>query len=184
MIEKEDMIMENNNQENSDLLKSQGLTYTKKSKKLEDAKSSSWLFIVFGIVGLLLILAVWLGIIPLGMALYIKILYTVVLGALFTVFILVGIYYTKKIKVLQAETSTEEQQSEEIIHWMTATYPLETLDEMISADSLSMEQLYFVRYEKIASLIRGKYQIQDENYLDYLIEKIYQIYSPDTEDVI
>lgn len=176
--------MENTNQtpsgqDDRELLKSHGLTYTQKSKKLEDARSSSWLFIIFGIVGMLLILAVWLGILPLSMALYMKILYTIVLGTLFLIFIIVGIYYMKKIKVLQTETNTEEQLSEEIITWMTNTYPLTVLDEMIAADSLSMEQLYFERYGKLASLIQEKYKIQDEKYLDYLIEKIYQIYSPE-----
>lgn len=51
---------------------------------------------------------------------------------------------------------------------------------MIDDQALSMEQLYFERYEKIASIIREKYQIQEEGYLDYLIEKIYQMYSPES----
>lgn len=176
--------MENMNQNSQDLdsrelLKSQGTTYVQKSKKLEDAKSSSYLFIVFGVIGLLLILGVWLGILPLHMASYMKILYTIVLGALFIVFIIVGIYYTRRIKFLTSETTSEEQQTSEIIQYVTETYPLEKLDEMILADSLPMEQLYFERYEQIAAIIREKYQIPDDNYLDYLIEKIYQIYSPE-----
>ena len=172
-------ITENDIMEENDLLHAQGLTYTKKSKKLEDAKSSSWLFIFFGAIGLLLILAVWLNIIPLGLETYMMILYTVVLGALFVGFILIGIYYTRKIKTLQRESGREERQTKEIIRYITETYPLDTLDHMISGDSLPMEQLYFERYEKIAVLIREKYDIQDEAYMDYLVEKIYQIYSPE-----
>lgn len=175
----ENMNQNSQNPDSRELLKSQGRTYVQKSKKLEDAKSSSYLFIVFGVVGLLLILAVWLDFLPINMAFYMKILYTVVLGALFIVFIIVGIYYTHRIKILASETSTEEQQTAEIIQYVTGTYPLEKLDEMILADSLPMEQLYFERYEQIAAIIREKYQIQDDNYLDYLIEKIYQIYSPE-----
>lgn len=176
------MEQENKNQLQQDtreLLKSKGSAYVEKSKKLEDAKSSSYLFIVFGIVGLLLILAVWLGLIPLNMATYMKILYTIVLGAMFIVFIIIGIYYTRKIKTLKAESSSEEQQTEDIIQYITSTYPLEKLDSMIEGDALSMEQIYFERYEKITSLIREKYQIEDEKFLDYLVEKIYQIYSPE-----
>lgn len=169
------------NAKGAELLKSQGLSYTRKGQKLEDAKSSSWLFIVFGVIGLLLILAVWLGIIPLNLALYMKVLYTIVLGVLFVIFIILGVHYKRKIGSLETETTAEEQQSEEIIQWIEAEYPVETLDELIGADTLSMEQLYFERYEKLASLIRERYVIEDEAYLDFLIEKIYQTYSPSQE---
>lgn len=164
--------------EEEDLIQAQGLTYTKKSKKLEDARSSSWLFIAFGIIGLLLILAVWLNIIPLGMELYMRVLYTVVLGVLFIIFILIGIYYTGRIKTLQRESNREERQTREIVQFITEHYPLDALDRMILADTLSPEQAYFERYDRIAALIREHYEIQDEAYLDYLIENIYQIYSP------
>lgn len=165
--------------EGSELLRTHGLTYTEKSRKLEDAQSSSGLFIVFGIIGLLAIAAVWLGIIPLTMAVYMKVLYTIVLGILFVVFIMIGIYYKKKIRILESETRTERRLKKEIISGITSQYSLEEIDAMIPKDSLSVEQLYFERYEKISSLIQEKYQIQDESFLDYLIEKIYQIYSPE-----
>ncbi len=165
-------------EESEDLIQSQGLTYTKKSKKLEDAKSSSWLFIAFGIIGLLLILAVWLNIIPIEMELYMRVLYTVVLGVLFVVFIVIGIYYTRRIKTLRRESNREERQTREIVQFITEKYPLDALDHMILADTLSPEQLYFERYDRIAALIREHFEIQDEAYLDYLIENIYQVYSP------
>lgn len=171
--------MENKPQDAKELLKSQGLTYTQKSKKLEDAKSSSYLFIIFGIVGLILLAGLWMGILPISMANYMKILYTLVLGTLFVVFIFVGIYYTSRIRTLTHETNAEEQQTEEIISYVTASYPLETLDQLITAENLSMEQIYFERYEKISSIIQSKYAIQDDAYLDYLIEKIFQKYSPE-----
>lgn len=161
------------------LLHAPGSTYMKKSKKLEDARSSSWLFIAFGIIGLLLILAVWLNIIPLGMEFYMRVLYTMVLGVLFAAFILIGIYYTKRIRTLQRESGSEERQTQEIIQFITEHYPPSELDRMISADTLPMEQLYFERYDKISALIREHFDIRDEAYLDYLIENIYQVYSPE-----
>lgn len=160
------------NQEQTDLLKSRGLSYTQKSKKLEDAKSSAGLFIVFGVVGILLILALWAGIIPLNLALYMKILYTVVLGTFFVVFLVMGFHYRSKVKDLALETTQEEAQIEEILSWVALEYPMDKLDALIGADTLPMEQLYFARYEKLSALIREKYQIQEEAYLDYLIEKI------------
>lgn len=162
------------NPEQTDLLKSQGLSYTQKSKKLEDAKSSAGLFIGFGVVGILLILAVWAGIIPLNLALYMKILYTVVLGTLFVVFLVMGFYYRSKVKGLALETTQEEARTEEILSWVALEYPMDKLDTVIGADTLPVEQLYFERYEKLSAVIREKYQIQEEAYLDYLIEKIFE----------
>lgn len=175
----QDINPEKTEPDEEDLLHAQGSTYTKKSKKLEDARSSSWLFIAFGIIGLLLLLAVWLNIIPLGMEFYMRVLYTVVLGVLFAAFILIGIYYTRRIKTLQRESNKEERQTREIVQFITEHYPPDTLDRMIFADTLPMEQLYFERYDKISTLIREHFDIRDEAYLDYLIENIYQIYSPE-----
>lgn len=171
--------MNSQEQNAKDLLKSQGHTYTQKSKKLEDAKSSSWLFIVFGFAGLALLAGVWLGLIPIPLAFYMQILYTVVLGGLFLILIAVGFYYLKKTKTLESETLEEEQKTADIISSITKTYSLEMLDEQIQAASLSMEQLYFERYEKISALIQKDYGIEDEAYLDYLVEKIYQVYVPE-----
>lgn len=151
------------------------------NKKLSDAKSSSYLFLVFGAVGLLLILGVWLDLIPLHLAVYMKILYTIVLGALFVVFLAVGIYYTRRLKILKQESASEEQRTTEIIRWFTTAYTLEALDAMLETDSLSSEQIYFERYEKISQLLLDQYPIADEKYLDYIIEKIYQVYVPTEE---
>lgn len=149
------------------------------SKKLSDARSSSYLFLIFGAIGLLLIAGVWLGIIPLHLATYMKILYTIVLGALFLVFLAVGIHYTRRLKTLQQEADSENQKTKEIIQWMTKNYSLKALDDMRKPEEeLTSEQLYFERTEQITRLLLDQYQITDEKYLDYLIEKIYQIYVP------
>lgn len=166
-------------QENKDLLHSQGLSYTHKGKKLEDAQSSSWLFLVFGFLGLGVILGVWLGIIPFPLAFYMKILYTIVLGALFFIFLITGFYYLKKSKTLKEEASEEERLTQEIVSYITASYSLEELDRMINDPGLSMEQRYFERYEQISRLIQEKYHLSEETYLDFLIEKIYQVFVPE-----
>lgn len=171
--------MEHQEQNAKNLLKSQGHTYTLKSKKLEDAKSSSWLFIVFGFTGLALLAGIWLGLIPIPLAFYMQVLYTIVLGGLFFILIAAGFFYLKKTKTLESETKEEEQRTAEIISTITKTYSLEMLDQQIQTASLSMEQLYFERYEKIAALVQKDYGIEEEAYLDYLVEKIYQAYVPE-----
>lgn len=154
------------------------------NKKLSDARSSSYLFLVFGAVGLLLIAAVWLGILPLHLAMYMKILYTIVLGGLFLVFLGAGIYYTRRLKTLQQQSEAESRQTEEIIRWITENYSLQALDAMLPAEEpLSDEQMYFERSEKISQLLRDKYQLTEEGYLDYLIERIYQTYVPFNESI-
>lgn len=169
--------MENTNQKNNELIKSRGNVYKETKSRAEDAKSSSGALILAGIIGVLVILALWLEIIPLSLAMYMKILYTVILAVLSVVFISTGIYYKKKVGILQSEAAEEEQHTEEIVSWFTDAYSLEALDEMLPEEERSMEQLYFDRYEKISEIISEKYQIQDETYLDYLIEKIFQTYS-------
>ena len=172
--------MENRESPKQDLLKSQGLGYTQKGKKLEDAQSSASTFILFGAIGIIALIAMWMGILPLHFETYMKIMYTIVLGAVFLGFTIAGFYYKSKIKTLESETQTEERMTEEIVNYVTTNYPLEKLDRAIESSS-SMEQIYFERYERIAAIIKNQYDISDEKYLDYLIEKIYQVYVPQEE---
>ncbi len=104
--------------------------YVKKSKKLEDARSSSWAFIILGTIGLLCILAVWMNLIPLNLALYSKILDTIVLGALFLLLIVVGFYYASRVKILEAEVKKEEKTTRQIIKQITDNFTLEDIDRM------------------------------------------------------
>ena len=153
--------------------------YVEKSKKLEDAKSSATPLIIVGVLGLLFVALVWLDIIHINMAMYMKIMYTIIFVALFVVFILCGVYYKKRSEILATEVQSEEDFTKKVITEFSSEYPLEVLDSMLSSEDTEEEQLYYARYEQIAQILRSNYQIEDENYLDYLIEKIFQYYFPE-----
>lgn len=170
---------EQKKEDGSKLLISQGSSYTEKKHVLEEVTSSAYVFLIVGILGILGLILIWLDVVKLQLTFYTKGTSTVVMGTLFIVFIFVGLKSIFSIKTLQQESSLEQTRTEEITQWVLTHYTLEQLDSMLDLNELSMEQLFFIRTEKIAELIRQEFDLLEENYLDFLVEKIYQIYSPD-----
>ena len=79
-------------------------TYIKKEAAYEDAKSTASTFLIIGAVGIIALILVGFDIIPLSMETYTKILMLVVMGALFAMFLIVGIVYQKRLASLKTET--------------------------------------------------------------------------------
>ncbi len=67
--------------------------YVSKETKKEDMKSTAYAFLSVGILGLLLLALLWAGILTVQLAEYMKVMLTVVMGAMFLVFVVVGIRY-------------------------------------------------------------------------------------------
>ncbi len=75
--------------------------YVSKETKKEDMKSTAYAFLSVGILGLLLLALLWAGILTVQLAEYMKVMLTVVMGAMFLVFVVVGIRYSGSIRHLK-----------------------------------------------------------------------------------
>ena len=148
--------------------------YIKKDATYEDTKSTAFTFLLIGILGVIAIVLVWLDVIHLNMASYMKILMYVVMGLLFIIFIVIGLIYQKRLKSLKAEIGEENSLTAEILEWFFANYVATDIDSEISDPSKKEEQLYFSRYEIMMKLLTKKYPALEESYADHMIEEIYE----------
>lgn len=148
-------------------------TYIKKEAAYEDVKSTAYTFIIVSILGIAALICMWTGVLPLSMALYMKILMSIVMGALFLIFLVVGIVYMRKLGTLKEEVTAEEHTSAEISDWFLTTYSAASIDNRIPELPDEPEALYFARYEVMSHALMERFPDLSESYADHLLEEFY-----------
>lgn len=146
--------------------------YVPKKLKTEDIKSTAYTFTLVGITGIIIVILFAAGILPLHTASYMKVIISVVMGALFAIFLYIGIRSFGQIKTVTAEADSEETFLSEALEWFRTNYDRTVLDADTDTDEPE-ETLYFSRYEKMRNLFLLKYPDIEETLLDHIIETLY-----------
>lgn len=143
--------------------------YVSKETKKEDMKSTASAFLTVGIAGFLLLFLFAAGILPLHVADYMKVMLSIVMGIMFFIFLLVGIHSLRQYQTLKRQSVQEQDVETTVKNWFLDHVSREDLD-CSGADN---DSLYFERYARMESLIRGQFPNLEESFLDHLIEDLY-----------
>lgn len=148
--------------------------YVPKRSRYEDNKSSAFTFLLVGGVGAVLVLLHAVGIIDFNLTTFSKILTNTVMGALFIIFIIVGIVSAKNTSHYKREAAAEEVLTGQICSSFHELYTSEGIDNAcgITEDNSNYEQ-WDLRYHFIEKQISDEYPELAEDYLEYLTEMIY-----------
>lgn len=146
--------------------------YVPKKFKTEDIKSTAYTFTLVGIAGIIIVILFAAGVLPLHTAGYMKVMISVVMGALFAIFLYIGIRSFGQIKAVTAEADSEESLLSEALEWFRTNYDRTAIDAELDTDEPE-ETLYFARYEKMRTLFLLKYPDIEETLLDHMIETLY-----------
>ena len=84
--------------------------YEEADKKAEEYKSGADSLLIVGVAGIIALILLNLGIIPISLTGFTKALITCVMGVMFVVFIMTGITSRKSYKTLMAKADTEKDQ--------------------------------------------------------------------------
>lgn len=163
----------------SELMREPSHTYVEKGKQLEDVTSTAWVFTLLGIAGLLLILLLWTGVLPLEITFYFKVFSSIVLGGVFLFFCITGIRAFRERKQLIYDKSREDTTICRITQWFQDHYSADAISNGMDEGDISMEQLYFLRSENISRILMEQFGDLEESFLEHMTEKIYQMYFPD-----
>ncbi|MCI8670268.1 MAG: hypothetical protein HFI34_12250 [Lachnospiraceae bacterium] len=148
--------------------------YVKKADKYKDLRGSALTLILAGLLGDIYLIRKSMGMIPFGpdYSGITNILFLIVMGTLFNVFLIGGILAYKKSNTIKGEIDAEEQLTAGIL----SEFTVKTADELDSNYEKSENEgtLYFNRTDYLKKQITAKYGNLDEAYLEDLIEQIYQ----------
>ena len=158
--------------------------YINNKDKYEDTKSTGWTFVLVGGIGLLGVILMDLGVFPFQMQSYMKIIFSIVMGALFLIFLAIGIKSFLSLKQIKTDAKDQEETENEVVSWFLSHYAEEMkayhTPDMNEEDS---DTLYYPRAEKMEELITTEYKNLSADELDHLVERLYSEIFQTTDNI-
>lgn len=148
--------------------------FVKSTDKYEDLNSSAFTLIITSVVGFTFMILKFLNVIHLSFNGASGILFYIVMGSLFTAFMIIGVLSLIKANKIKKQIGSEEDTTAAIIKYFTDNYSSEQIDSEINASSLSEGEAYYKRSDKIRSVISENFDNIDDSYMDHLIELVYE----------
>lgn len=149
--------------------------YQNSAAKAEDNRTSAYTLLFVGIVGFILVLLVFFGVIPLyHSASTAKYLVCGVMGALFILFIVFGVVSMRNSKILLVKAKSEDSLLSEMTRWCEDNLSAEQIDEGLFEEEIAEEQKYFKRADKMKAIINDKFMNLDEALLEHFVDEYYQ----------
>lgn len=146
--------------------------YVKLSDKYADVLSSAYTMLFVGILGVIFLLCLVKGIIPISLGATSWLFYTV-MGIVFGSFVIFGFISLLNAIKLKDAAKEEEAIIDEINTWADENIKSENIDEGLDLED-SIEELYFFRFARIKDVIMHQFENIDEPLIEELSEQIYQ----------
>lgn len=149
--------------------------YQNSAARAEDNKSSAYTLLVVGGVGFVAVLLIFFNMTPLyrngGITKY---MVCGIMGAMFILFIIFGILSMRNSKILFSKAKTENSLLAEMTRWCEENLNAEELDQELFQEEMPEEQKYFLRAEKMKTLINDKFMNLDEAFVEHFVDEYYQ----------
>ena len=164
------------------------LPYENNALKAEDNKSSAYLLLFFGIVGMIIVVLGIAGILPFHLSGAGKYMTYGVMSALFILFIVMGMISMKSYSVFKKKAEKENSLRDTMEKWCKENLKAEDMDAEIfkensntddsiidEACEFTEEMKYFKRTSFMKEKISEKFMNLDEAFLDNFIDEIYAV---------
>lgn len=148
--------------------------YHDNKSKADDFKSSAYTLLIVGILGIVAIVLIELGVIPFRMVAPGKYITYGVMGALFLLFIVMGISSFGSAKKYANEAKKEDDLTSQIRSWVLENVTKEYIVQKSGVPAGMPEEMKYFRYFAILkSAIAEEFGVLDASYLESLSEELY-----------
>lgn len=153
--------------------------YQNSASKAEDNRTSAYTLLFVGIVGFILVLLIFVGVIPLYQnETTTKYLMCGVMGAMFILFIVFGSVSMRNSKILFIKAKSEDSLLSELTKWCERNLNAEQIDAGLFDDTtgqtIAEEQKYFKRSDRMKTIISDNFMNLDEAFLEHFVYEYYQ----------
>ena len=138
--------------------------YINEKERYNDVKSTGYSFTIISIIGFILLILMWTNTLPINIDITNKIMTSVVMGILFTIFLIIGIKSFLSLKKIQESADNQEKTNSNIITWF--------FDNIDAAFDTASEENYFETYNTISEILTSQFPTLREEELDYIAEAI------------
>ena len=152
--------------------------YRNSAERAEDNKSSAWTLLSVGTIGIVVLVLIMTGIIPLYFYGITKYLVYGVMFAMFILFIVMGAVSLRNSKIFARKAESENTLSDTMKEWCMSNLKAEELDASLFGEeqrqTLPAEIKYFKRNAEIKRLLSDKFMNLDEGFLEDFVDHIYE----------
>ena len=156
-----------------------GLTYMNSGAKAEENRSSAWVLLVVGILGMVVMILGITGVLPLNIGN--PYMFYGVMSAVFILFIVMGVVSMRNAKIFEKKAESENSLVDTLLKWSDENLTAEKIDAQIeNAQDMPEEALYYKRFEVIRGQMNHQFMNLDQQMLENLIDtKIYEQIFPE-----
>lgn len=147
--------------------------YEDTAKIAEEYKSGADSLLIVGVVGIIALVLLHLGVIPISLPPFTKWMITGVMGFLFVVFVFMGIASRKSYANLKEQAGSDHDTKEDVIKYLKENVNPVEFDSDLITDDPGMEILYFRRMEKLKAMVFSYVQGIDVSFAEYILEEVY-----------
>lgn len=151
--------------------------YRNNAERAEDNKSSAWTLLSVGVIGIILLVLVMAGVIPLYFYGVTRFMVYGVMFALFILFIVMGMVSLRNSRIFAKKAESDSTLSDTMKEWCLENLNAEVLDaELFGGDAAQMasELKYFKRNEELKRMLSDKFMNLDEGFLEDFVDHIYE----------
>lgn len=148
--------------------------YEDSAKKAEEFKSGAYTLLVVGVLGLAALVLLLTGVLPIRLNPATQWMTVLVMGALFIIFIVMGILSFQSYRRLAEKAAQEKALKDELNRYCEENLNAEDIDRDAQIVDAEEEELrYFKRTEQMKSRILSRFPDVEEDYLDNFVDEIY-----------
>lgn len=149
-------------------------SYVDKRAKAGEYKSSGFVLVLVGGIGLAALVLMYLGIIPGFQSLKSNYMFMGVMGVLFLIFIVTGIMSFTRVKHILSQAVQDEDLTAKVQKFMGEKLTKEAIDRaMPRGGNGGEEEIYFKRAEYMDSVLKNEFPDMEESLREKLIEERY-----------
>ena len=142
-------------------------TFKTAKEKYDDLHSSYICLLFVGILGIIYVILDYLKVLPFSFNDNGNFMFYIVMGSLFSIFIIMGIVTLNNAKKVKASINDEENTTDKILAWAKNTLSAEEIDNGIEGiEECVEEEKYLLRVEALNRLIAEAHSIEDEKYVN------------------
>lgn len=156
--------------------------YQNSRERAEDNRSSAWVLLFVGLVGLLFMILGILEVIPLRVGN--PYMFYGVMSAVFLLFIVMGVVSMKNAKIFSKKAESENTLRDAMTRWYRENLDAASVDAALGQNGESEDEvLYFNRVQYLKERFNHQFMNLDQAFLEHFIdEEVYDAIFPDEEN--
>lgn len=148
--------------------------YEDSAKKAEEFRSGAYTLLFVGVLGLVVLVALISGVLPIRLNPASQWMTCLVMGALFIIFIVMGVLSLQSSKKLAAKAVKEGSLKEDMKAYCKEKVDKNALDEAAGVlESDPSEMRYFKRTEILKQILSERFSEAESDYLDNFVDEMY-----------